>query len=944
MRTRVLGGCAIGLLTALLVAAPPAFAQFFVGRIDVTVEDATGARLPGVLVEVTGPVNQSAVTDATGEAHFLSLSVGTYQVRATLSGFREYRNTNVLVASGASAALAVRLAIAGTEETVDVTAIAPIVDPKRQSTTTNLSLQELQSLPSGRDPWVMVQTVPSVMVDRVNVGGSESGQQSTFVAKGAQFSENTWTLDGLPFTNMLCCPGATPAYYDFDMFEEMSFTTGGADVQNQTSGVGINLVMKRGTNQVRGSARLFFANESMQANNLSQDLAAAIGGQTGKGNRTAQYKDYGVELGGPLLANKLWAWGSAGITEPRVLTLANLIDQTKVKNQAFKLDSQVEDSLRLGFAFFNGDKERFGRGAGPTRMQEATTNQDGGPKIFKGEGNFIIKNNLFMTVRAARVHGLYTYEPQGGRDKSVYQDDGGVWHNSYYYIRQDQYENIAMTDVSYFKDRHELKFGYAYRNFTGDSITGWPGTQIRTTWQGYPNMFAEIVRDDVQKVEGSVHNLYFGDTITLNRLTINLGIRYDRSAAGISPASVPGAPGFESILPSLTVEGIPDVYVFSDVAPRLGLTYALTESRKTQIRATYARFAGQLAAGEASVLSPTGASSAFYLAVDRNGNGTAEIGEIDFAAGLQGYSGFDPANPTSTRGSVNRVGDVDAPLTDELVGGIDHELIANVGISASVTYRYIHKLRWNPRIGVRRDHYTQTGTLSGSLPEVGTYNVPYYALDPSLVPPGGGREYINREGYHQRFLGLEVSVVKRMANRWMARFGFSTNDHREYFDDPSKSIGDPTPTSSAPLVHGGQVLTGNLIAPRYQFVVTGMYQGPWGVNFSLNMLTRQGYAEPYYMGRVRTGDVLQPTKNVLLVNDVGAHRLPTMTSLDARVEKALRLGRTNVLVDLDLFNITNAATVLSRQYDASRIGPTGFLKTLSVMNPRIARVGIRVTF
>ena len=50
---------------------------------------------------------------------------------------------------------------------------------------TNVSLDELQNIPSSRDPWVVLQTVPGIIVDRVNVGGAESGQQSSYQAKGA---------------------------------------------------------------------------------------------------------------------------------------------------------------------------------------------------------------------------------------------------------------------------------------------------------------------------------------------------------------------------------------------------------------------------------------------------------------------------------------------------------------------------------------------------------------------------------------------------------------------------------------------------------------------------------------------------------------------------------------------------------------------------------------
>jgi hypothetical protein len=95
---------------------------------------------------------------------------------------------------------------------------------------------------------------------------------------------------------------------------------------------------------------------------------------------------------------------------------------------------------------------------------------------------------------------------------------------------------------------------------------------------------------------------------------------------------------------------------------------------------------------------------------------------------------------------------------------------------------------------------------------------------------------------------------------------------------------------------------------------------------------------------VATGDPLSGSKSVLAIDDVGKFRLPAMSSLDARVEKAFRIQRSTLALDLDIFNITNASTVLGRQYDLRLTGATGFNKTLEIMNPRIARVGVRFNF
>ena len=219
---------ALAVLMLAVAGAVPAPAQtLFQGRIDVTVQDSQDRTVPGAAVGIAGPATQQQTSDANGEAHFLNLAPGVYVVTATLQGFTTYRNETVRVTAGSSVPLKATLQVGGVSETVQVNREAPVVDPGRQTLTTGVSYEELQSLPSARDPWVVLQTIPGVIVDRVNVGGAESGQQSNYLAKGAGLAENTWNLDGIPVTD-LAATGSSPTYYNFDMFQEMSVTTGGA--------------------------------------------------------------------------------------------------------------------------------------------------------------------------------------------------------------------------------------------------------------------------------------------------------------------------------------------------------------------------------------------------------------------------------------------------------------------------------------------------------------------------------------------------------------------------------------------------------------------------------------------------------------------------------------------------------------------------------------------
>ena len=111
-------------------------------------------------------------------------------------------------------------------------------------------------------------------MDRENIGGNMSGQQSNYVSRGGNPTNNKWSLDGVDITDM-SATGASPSYYDFDAFQEMTINTGGVDVTQQTGGVGINLVTKSGTRPLQGLVALLRdRRRSSKRNNITDALRA----------------------------------------------------------------------------------------------------------------------------------------------------------------------------------------------------------------------------------------------------------------------------------------------------------------------------------------------------------------------------------------------------------------------------------------------------------------------------------------------------------------------------------------------------------------------------------------------------------------------------------------------------------------------------------------------
>ncbi|MEX2661435.1 MAG: carboxypeptidase regulatory-like domain-containing protein [Vicinamibacterales bacterium] len=956
------------LCAALMAFATPLSAQVYTGRVNIVVADSTGAILPGVVIELTGPQNASAVTDTRGEANILNLAPGTYAVTAKLTGFGDYNNKNVPVVAGASVPLRITLSVGGVAQTIDVSAESPVIDPRKTTTTTNVTYDELQKIPSARDPWVVLQTVPGVIVDRVNIGGAESGQQSNYQAKGAAGGENTWNIDGIAITDMSAL-GSSPTYYDFDMFQEMNVTTGGADLQNPTPGVALNFVLKSGSNTPHGSTRIYYEDEDMQANNLPDDLKASLGGKTGKGNRINLYKDYGFELGGPIWKDRLWAWGAYGKTDVTLLTLQNTPDQTILDNRSFKATGQLTDAIRGGFTFFRGDKLKYGRGAGATRPPETTWNQSGPTELYKGEANFVLGNNLFVTARGAKVNGGFALTPQGGLSTPYYIDDGGSVRGSYVHYETVRPQKNFSGDANFFRGRHEVKFGFGWRQADVHSsslipgTTGTPGINgIATYHDGYPNMIAEVgVWNDTDDGTGKWTNFYVGDTISWDRLTMNVGLRWDRQTSSVNENTQTGNPILASLLPNLTSKAVSDAVEWNSVTPRIGLTYALDESRKTLARASYGSFASQLSTNSGGFLSTIGYRGVyFYDVVDTNGNRVADPSEIAGRtctdalanAGACSWYGFDIDNPANVSTSIHSVGDYSTPITHEFQLGLDRELIPNFGVSGTLTYRKFTNMVWRNN-GLVGTDYEQGFEFTGTHTAVGAYGTPVFIS--TRVPENrSATVYREREGYSQRYMGFELAATKRLSNRWMARFGFSTNDHREYFDSRAATT-DPTPSPGNPNEDGGIVIrqTGGsgksgiyMVLPKYQFILTGLYQAKWGINLAGNMVSRQGYAMPYFHTRVDTAsfgtsDPNGRFKTVLLVDDVADKRLPMMTNLDLRVGKEFAFNRVRLNLDVDVFNALNTATVLGRQFD---LRLTTGNDVQEIMNPRVLRLGLRFNF
>ena len=459
-------------------------AQIRTGNVYGKITDEDGNSLPGVTVTLTGQNTAplTSITSAEGIYRFLSLPPARdYVIRAELGGFNTEIREGVIVVVGGNIELNISMAMGAIEEEVTVTAISPVVDTKKTSVGINVTQEILQSLPTARDPWVILQMAPSIILDRENIGGVESGQQSSYIARGASgYSNNVWAMDGLVITDPSAI-GASPSYYDFDAFEEMQVIIGGADVTTQTGGVAINMITHRGGNRVTLGGRFYMVDSKFQAKN--EDFVEAV--QTDPNhelyepaflglNLIRNNKDYGFNLGGPIVQDKAWLWGSFGAQDIKTTTVYQRPDDTLLVNYAAKLNVQIIPENRFEAFMHVGGKNKWGRSSSaslPGGYYQGGRYHFGSP-IFKFQDEHMFGDNLFISLKYGFSDAGFNLTPMDDLDfehtpfydrtNRIFESKTGVVGEWRYYVERpvNQYNFL----LQYFNDNllgasHDIKVG-----------------------------------------------------------------------------------------------------------------------------------------------------------------------------------------------------------------------------------------------------------------------------------------------------------------------------------------------------------------------------------------------------------------------------------------------------------------------------------------------------
>ena len=312
-------------------AAPAARAQVLYGSIVGTVTDSTGAAVPGATVTIEQAqtkLTREQVTDAEGNYNFTAVPSGTYTVSVAMTGFRKFDRPSVPVTLNSTARVDAKLEIGQLTETVSVSGESPILQTDRAEVRAELNSRQLTELPVpvGRNYQQLFKTIPGFTppADAHSIPSNPS-RALVFNVNGASRSSNNTRIDGVSTTN-IWLPHVAAYVPALESLETVNVVTNSFDAeQGLAGGSAINVQIKSGTNELRGSGFEYYTNEQMRELNYFAPPG------TTKGDWS--YHQYGATLGGPVRRNKVFFFGSyEGTRDKQIATRTISVPTAAVRN------------------------------------------------------------------------------------------------------------------------------------------------------------------------------------------------------------------------------------------------------------------------------------------------------------------------------------------------------------------------------------------------------------------------------------------------------------------------------------------------------------------------------------------------------------------------------------------------------------------------------------
>lgn len=940
------------------------------------VRDSSGGVLPGVTVEAASPALiekvRTAVSDDQGRYNIVGLVPGVYSVTFTLPGFNTFKRDGIELAANFTATVNADLRVGGLEETITVSGQSPVVDVQNATPRNQITREALDTVPTNRTLEAFAALTPGITqaATAQDVGGSKGETYVQLQIHGTRALDNKTLLDGFEtndYSGRVFVPNPAAA-------GEVSVDLGNGMGEAPAHGVYVNYVPRDGGNKLIGTFFSTWTGRGFQSDPKLTDQLVARGVRRENLGTVAKIWDVNGGLGGPILRDRLWfyhadrSWGSEStvvngyynltprgwtyspdLTRPAKDDFNNFVTSTRLTLQANQKD-------KFTFSYDYEFRCDCHRSVSATLAPEATGRREYYPKIFGVTWNRPATNRLLFSAGTTSNWLGYAPLPQpetpldtigiveqstGLRYRAVGPNATALsagYGEKYNFIQNTRFSVSYVTGSHNFKTGIQMRNGYKRFTSEGADIDYAFRNQrpVQLSIFAYPLIYSANMRNQA--------GFFAQDQWTLNRLTLNLGLRYDIQDSYIPEQSLPAG----RFTPARQFDAVDCVPCWHDLSPRGSAIYDLFGNGRTAIKVSMGRYMAE------NILNVADANNPLVRAnptTNRSWNDVDNDFEPD--CDLLNPATNGECGPFSNQNFGRTV--VTTRWDEAILNGrrpyswagsvvFQHELAA--GTALNVGY---FKTSWK--------NFNVTDNLNLSPSDHSQFCVTL-PVDPRL-PGGGGNQQcglydINPDKFGNTsnilqtdakdfgtqteiYNGIDITMNARIRQGAFVQGGMSTG----------RTSTDRCFTVDSPQ----DMLFCNVTPPFYrpQFKFSGSYPLPWDLQMSAVFQSLPGIpiAASYVatsaevartLGRPLAGNTATVTiANIIQPQSIFEDRY---SQFDLRFIRNFRFRGVRLQAMFDAYNLFNTTAILATN---SRIG-TQWLSPTTVMDARILKVGAQLNF
>jgi hypothetical protein len=994
-------------MAVALLCSQNLYAQGQQTAIAGVVRDSSGAVLPGVTVEASSPAlierSRTVVTDGQGQYRIIDLRPGVYSVTFTLQGFNTFKRDGIELTTSFTAQVNADLKVGSLQETVTVTGESPIVDTQNVIRKSTASREVMDVLPTDRNFVSFAALTPAVLVTgvRQNVGGSIPETGMNLVVHGSRASDSLVMVEGMPIINGSGTGGLQYGnYLNNALAQEITFQTDSHNAEFERATVYSNFIPKEGSNTIRGSFSARYAGEGWQSNNLDADLRSR---GLSTGNRINRIWDLNPALGGPILKDRVWIYGSyrhwgtynTVAQSFRDLDFTELFYKPSTEQNLFpvwhqsavsRITTQLSQKNKLN-VYADWQYTFFGNCFVPvyTTAISACPEYKNIPQyILQSSWSSPLTNKILLeaggTITPQDFHG---YRRAGvSTTQFAIQDllqPAGMpqnWGSStgYGYNRSDQSNYRA--SASYVTGTHNIKAGFTLMHqwrYTTQEVNNSVSLQLRNSQPFQITQFATPIQ--FHETVNYNMGLYGQDQWTIRRLTMNYGVRLDFLNAQADAQDIAAGP----FTPAHHFDAVKNVPNWKDVDPRFGASYDLFGNGKTAIKASIGRYVVGESYTIARAVNPVQSS------VNSTTRSWAAPAGVTYSGTYNPFDDCDLTNPaanTKRPGAVQcgalanpAFGQLTARTTNydpDVVEGwgkrpynwegqvsIQREILPRVSVYGGYTRRWYGNLFATRNLAVSNADYTPycvTQPTDSRLPGSGTQQCGYFDVNRNIAPNNLIFNSSDVGGIDDIYDGFDFDVNARLGRNTLLSGGLSWGRERINTCALKDDLSLTAPASARTTDPRADEFCD--ARPKWNPQIKGQfsYRLPWDVNFSTTFQSLSGVeirAQCPVNSTVPTsvsasGVLCQAslgrpfTSTAPTVDIVSAGRIygDRIYQTDIRFSRTIRTGGTTVRPTVSVYNLFNSNAVQTYNNTYGLV----WQAPQTIMQSRFVDIGVQVDF